>query len=116
MSTGAKAVAVLLVVVCAFVCNHQAADAACTLEQKKEILSNCMLYLEAPWLGRGVPPWYTTRCCVSVKKVPGMDMQCILNLCTEADKKAIVEQSLLKLKGHCSIWHTLPAAGRPHSH
>ncbi|CAL4896188.1 unnamed protein product [Urochloa decumbens] len=113
MSTGAKAVAILLVVVCAFVCNHRA-DAACTLEQKNEILKNCMVYLQSPWLVRGVPPWYTTNCCISVKKVPDMDMQCIWNLCTQAEKKTILEESLLKLKGHCSLWDT--PAGHPHSH
>jgi hypothetical protein len=104
MSSGTKAVAVVLVVVlCAIVSNHRA-DAVCTIHQKSEILTNCWLYLEGPHLRKGVPPWYTTRCCNSVKRVPDMDMRCILNLCTQAEKGRMVTDSLLKLKGHCSLW------------
>ncbi|KAL6624644.1 hypothetical protein ACP70R_031965 [Stipagrostis hirtigluma subsp. patula] len=105
-------VAVLLFLVCAIVSNHQV-NGVCTFAQKKSILRYCKTYLivQHPV----VPPSYMRQCCKSVKKVPNMDMECILGLCTNKEKKTILEDNLLKLKDHCSL-DDLPPPPSPPSH
>uniref|UniRef100_A0A0A9GWP1 Betl4 n=1 Tax=Arundo donax TaxID=35708 RepID=A0A0A9GWP1_ARUDO len=95
--------AVFLLLLCSVVCVHQvnSDELVCTEKQKEAILSKCEHILT-----RGsfaiIKPRKGSECCVKVRDVPHIDMNCIVKLLTCQEGMEYVGTRILKLQHDCS--------------
>ncbi|KAF8730881.1 hypothetical protein HU200_016753 [Digitaria exilis] len=76
-----------------------AADGTCTEEQKANIVFHCREYIKKK--GPVIPPSYLDECCVAVRAVPNRDMECIIRLLSNKQKKKYDETKIRRFHDLC---------------
>ncbi|KAL6634630.1 hypothetical protein ACP70R_027301 [Stipagrostis hirtigluma subsp. patula] len=100
------AVLLLLLPVFAITCPGQVIG-ECTKEQKEAVLRDCEKFIKPGRPNRQPIPIMGQACCNAVNKVPkkgdNIDMQCIVDLLTDAEKDHHDEDKILNLPNHCQV-------------
>ncbi|AQK41694.1 hypothetical protein Zm00014a_028983 [Zea mays] len=83
----AKVSFVFLIVYCAvtFSLGQIAVGEACTVDQRDKITTDCREFIKLK--GPVTAPSYTDDCCVAIRAVPNLDMECIIRLLSNKQKK-----------------------------
>ncbi|PAN41662.1 hypothetical protein PAHAL_8G060700 [Panicum hallii] len=106
-----KRVAALLLVF-AIICPPQVAvHGHCTRAQKEAIMLDCASYILRDKPGGAPQPW--SRCCRTVRKVPGMDMDCIVKLLKLKQQEAFGKR-IRDLEVLCAVYSSPPPPPSPH--
>ena len=107
-----KRVAALLLVF-AIICPPQVAvHGHCTRAQKEAIIIDCAYYILRDKPGGAPQPW--SRCCRTVREVPGMDMDCIVKLLKLVEQEAFGKR-IRDLEVLCVV-HSPPPPSSHHNH
>nr|TKV99967.1 hypothetical protein SEVIR_8G078800v2 [Setaria viridis] len=95
----------LLLVVCAVVSPHPVIGGKkrlrCDENDKKHILKDCGHYTKKHGHSNERPATHSS-CCAAVHTVPDDDMQCIVDLLTDAEKKEHEKDAILALQDACA--------------
>ena len=99
--------ALLFVLVCATMSlDPVAANGPCTEQQKADIVLHCREYIKKK--GPVTAPSYLDECCVSVRAVPGRDMECIIRLLSNKQKKKYDETKIRRFHHLCELENVPP--------
>ncbi|KAL6885544.1 hypothetical protein ACP4OV_010323 [Aristida adscensionis] len=107
-----KKVAILLLLVLAIICLHQVAG-DCTKDQKDLILQKCKGYVMNRDNRHIIEPSNGSLCCKEVRKVPEMDMKCIVDLLTPLEKTKYNGTRILSLEQPCKVTDTTTPPSPP---
>ncbi|CAL4988906.1 unnamed protein product [Urochloa decumbens] len=97
-----QALAILLLVVCAMVSPHPVIGVKrgrCENEDKNRLLKACERFIKVGHAKES--PHNHSPCCAAVHTVPGHDMQCIVDLLTEKERKEHEQASIMVLQEAC---------------
>jgi hypothetical protein len=75
----------LLVCAVAFLLGQIGAGEECTMDQRDKITQDCREYIKLK--GPVTAPSYDDECCVAIRAVPNLDMECIIRLLSNKQKK-----------------------------
>ena len=99
--------ALLFVLVCATMSlDPVAANGPCTEQQKADIVLHCREYIKKK--GPVTAPSYLDECCVAVRAVPGRDMECIIRLLSNKQKKKYDETKIRRFHHLCELENVPP--------
>ena len=106
-----KRVAALLLVF-AIICPPQVAvHGHCTRAQKEAIIIHCASYIHRDKPTDAPQPW--SRCCRTVREVPGMDMDCIVKLLKLVEQEAFGKR-IRDLEVLCVVYSPPPSPHHNH--
>jgi len=79
-------VPIIFLLVCAIAFSlGQIGAGDCTIDQRDKITQDCREYIKLK--GPVTAPSYDDECCVAIRAVPNLDMECIIRLLSNKQKK-----------------------------